>query len=160
MSTNVHLQPVIFTESFFTVRALIGTLTYKIKESFPSEKSKAAKQACTVTPPAPDPGHHKHSCIAKKRLRQSTANTWGSSGWWTRLSLLRRGCEPRAIPALRNKQHSGSLHFPFNIWAQIKSPNFKKMLKRFCINLFCHHTAHYRDHCFTDTLFFKKDFRG
>lgn len=27
VSTNMHLQPIIFTESFFTVRALIGTFT-------------------------------------------------------------------------------------------------------------------------------------
>ena len=54
----MHLQAVIFTESFLTVRALIGTLTYKIKAGFLSEKSTAAKQARTTTPPAA--GLHKH----------------------------------------------------------------------------------------------------
>ena len=58
VSTNVHLQAVIFTESFLTVRALIGTLTYKIKAGFLSEKSTATKQARTITPPAP--GLRKH----------------------------------------------------------------------------------------------------
>ena len=55
----MHLQAVIFTESFLTVRALIGTLTYNIKAGFLSEKSAAAKQACAPTPPAPSqaPGH-------------------------------------------------------------------------------------------------------
>ena len=46
--------------------------------------------------------------------------------------------------------------FPFNIQDQIKSPNCKNLLKRFCINVFCHCTERNRDLCFTDTLFLKK----
>lgn len=88
VSTNVHLQAVIFTESFLTVRALIGTLTYKIKAGFLSEKSTAAKQACTITPA---PGLRKHSCMATKRLARRPQGHFRAE---EELSLLRSGSEP------------------------------------------------------------------
>lgn len=95
----MHLQAVIFTESFLTVRALIGTLTYKIKAGFLSEKSAAAKQAHAPTPPAPSqaPGHSQ----AALHLRAEEE-----------LPLLWRGSEPGALPALRYQPHlpaAGSL---------------------------------------------------
>lgn len=104
----MHLQAVIFTESFLTVRALIGTLTYKIKAGFLSEKSAAAKQARAPTPPAP--GLRKHLGTGKKRLRHSQGALHLRAE--EELPLLRRGSEPGALPALRYQPHlpaAGSL---------------------------------------------------
>ena len=89
----MHLQAVIFTESFLTVRALIGTLTYKIKAGFLSEKSTAAKQACTITPPAP--GLCKHLCMVTKRLRQARWPQGHFRAEEELSPLLRRGSEPQ-----------------------------------------------------------------
>lgn len=97
----MHLQPIIFTESFFTVRALIGTFTYKIKKGLLSEKSKVANQACAIPPPTPDPGHHKAPCAVKKRPQAQKCLHHEQSRAVEDLSLRWGGSEPWAPATLK-----------------------------------------------------------